>query len=75
MPIIFNPNSKLQPVFVRDVATGFTQILDEAYQTNGKIYEFGGPDVFDWGTFVPKAASEYGLYGGTIKPIPPFVGK
>jgi len=74
MPVVFPSESRLQPIFVRDVATGFIEALQESRNARGKIYEFGGPEIFDWTSFTTKAAKEYGLYEGPVKSVPPFLG-
>ncbi len=37
-------NNKFQCVYVKDIAKGLVKLLDDK-ETEGKIYEFGGPDV------------------------------
>lgn len=44
LPLIGGGHTKLQPVFVGDVADGIARMLDGEAQP-GAIYEFGGPEV------------------------------
>jgi len=47
LPLIGGGTTKFQPVFVGDVAAGLLQLLRRS-ETAGKIYEFGGPQVYSF---------------------------
>ncbi len=55
LPLIGNGVTKLQPVFVGDVAEAIAKLVD-AGEATGRIYELGGPDVMTL-----KALLEYVL--------------
>ena len=44
LPLIGGGDTRLQPVYARDVAEGLARILERDGMA-GRIYEFGGPDV------------------------------
>ncbi len=45
LPLIGGGRTRFEPVFVGDVAAAIARVLDDV-STTGKIYEFGGPEVF-----------------------------
>ncbi|KAK9138523.1 hypothetical protein Sjap_009117 [Stephania japonica] len=46
LPIIGDGSSKIQPVYVVDVAAAIMAALEDDGSSMGKVYELGGPDVF-----------------------------
>eukprot|EP00252_Welwitschia_mirabilis_P009069 TRINITY_DN21364_c0_g1_i1.p1 TRINITY_DN21364_c0_g1~~TRINITY_DN21364_c0_g1_i1.p1 ORF type:complete len:399 (-),score=73.05 TRINITY_DN21364_c0_g1_i1:363-1559(-) len=46
LPIIGDGSTRIQPVFVVDVATAIVAALKDDGRSMGKIYELGGPDVY-----------------------------
>ncbi|XP_061352674.1 NADH dehydrogenase [ubiquinone] 1 alpha subcomplex subunit 9, mitochondrial [Gastrolobium bilobum] len=46
IPLIGDGSTKIQPVYVVDVASALTAALKDDGTSMGKIYELGGPDVF-----------------------------
>jgi NADH dehydrogenase (ubiquinone) 1 alpha subcomplex subunit 9 len=46
LPLIGNGSTKIQPVYVVDVAAAILASLKDDGASIGKIYELGGPDVF-----------------------------
>jgi len=47
LPLIGGGATKFQPVFVGDIATGLLELLNRP-ETAGKVYEFGGPQVYSF---------------------------
>ncbi len=47
LPLIGGGTTKFQPVFVGDIATGLLELLSRP-ETAGKVYEFGGPQVYSF---------------------------
>ena len=45
LPLIGGGTTKFQPVFVGDLTAGLLELLNRS-ETAGKIYEFGGPQVY-----------------------------
>ncbi|PNY04598.1 NADH dehydrogenase [Trifolium pratense] len=46
LPLMGNGNTKIQPVYVVDVASALTTALKDDGTSMGKIYELGGPEIF-----------------------------
>lgn len=46
LPLIGNGSTKIQPVYVVDVATALTAALKDDGTSMGKTYELGGPEIF-----------------------------
>jgi NADH dehydrogenase len=47
LPLIGGGSTKFQPVFVDDMTAGLLELLKRS-ETAGKIYEFGGPQVYSF---------------------------
>jgi len=47
LPLIGGGTTKFQPVFVGDLTAGLLELLNRS-ETAGKIYEFGGPQVYSF---------------------------
>jgi uncharacterized protein YbjT (DUF2867 family) len=47
LPLIGGGTTKFQPLFVDDMAAGLLELLRRS-DTAGKIYEFGGPQVYSF---------------------------
>ena len=45
MPVLGGGQNLMQPIHIQDVAASFANALDRP-ETNGKLFELGGPDVF-----------------------------
>lgn len=54
------PSARFQPVFVEDVATAFTTVIDAA-DSYGKVYELGGPTIYTLEELVRYVAKLLGL--------------
>ena len=66
---------RLQPVYVKDVATLFEQAIDREI-TIGKTYAVGGPDVVTWPAFYKAAAKYIGCtYPKSPVPVPVWFAK
>ncbi|KAL2323389.1 hypothetical protein Fmac_027768 [Flemingia macrophylla] len=46
IPLFGDGSTKIQPVYVADVATALTTLLKDDGTSMGKTYELGGPDIF-----------------------------
>ncbi|KAK7355609.1 hypothetical protein VNO80_14869 [Phaseolus coccineus] len=46
IPLFGNGSTKIQPVYVVDVAAALTTVLKDDGTSMGKTYELGGPDIF-----------------------------
>ncbi|WMV47093.1 hypothetical protein MTR67_040478 [Solanum verrucosum] len=46
LPLIGGGSTKIQPVFVADVASAIVSSLKDNGTSMGKIYELGGPDIY-----------------------------
>ncbi|CAI9288408.1 unnamed protein product [Lactuca saligna] len=46
LPLIGNGSTKIQPVYVADVASAVVAALKDDGSSMGKVYELGGPDVY-----------------------------
>lgn len=46
LPLMGNGSTKIQPVYVVDVASALTTALKDDGTSMGKIYELGGPEIF-----------------------------
>ncbi|CAL5436484.1 unnamed protein product [Camellia sinensis] len=66
LPLIGDGSTKIQPVYVVDVASGIVAALKDDGTSMGKVYELGGPDVFT----VHQLAD---LMYDTIREYPHFV--
>ena len=47
MPLIGGGATKFQPVFIDDMTSGLLELLNR-FETAGKTYEFGGPQVYSF---------------------------
>ena len=62
------PNSRLQPVFVGDVAAALTQALLDPLATAGQVYELAGPRVYTLAELVRYTRDQLGLPGPVDRP-------
>lgn len=46
LPLIGGGSTKIQPVFVADVASAIVSSLKDNGTSMGKVYELGGPDIY-----------------------------
>ncbi|CAA2999501.1 NADH dehydrogenase [ubiquinone] 1 alpha subcomplex subunit 9, mitochondrial [Olea europaea subsp. europaea] len=46
LPLIGDGSTKIQPVYVVDVASAIVTALKDDVTSMGKVYELGGPDIF-----------------------------
>ena len=49
-PIVGDGTTRLQPIWVEDVAEYFARAIDQSTAT-GRVFEIGGPDVVTWNDF------------------------
>jgi NADH dehydrogenase len=49
--LLMKPETKFQPVYVRDVASAVMAVLSDE-STVGKDFELGGPHIYSYGNFV-----------------------
>lgn len=69
------PMSKMQPVYVEDVATVFVQALTNM-KAKGKTYDVGGPDVVTWPQMYHLAMKHIGrAYPKPVLPMPAWLAK
>ena len=58
VPIVFSDKTKIQPIYVRDVASAFISILSDE-NSFGKTFELGGPETFTIRQFLDNVIFEY----------------
>jgi NADH dehydrogenase (ubiquinone) 1 alpha subcomplex subunit 9 len=58
IPLLFNQHSKIQPLYVRDVASALIAILADQ-NSFGKTFELGGPDVYTFRELLDQIVFEY----------------
>jgi NADH dehydrogenase len=70
----FSGASKVQPVFVRDVARAFVDAIENP-ATIGQVYLLGGPDVMTWPAMYKTVSKAVTGKPGTTAPIPAWYAK
>ena len=69
-PLFGNGETRLQPVYVGDVAQAISVLIDRNQHIGSSIFEFGGPQVYTYEELVREIARQLGVQ---IRPIPvPF---
>lgn len=78
LPLIGGGRTKLQPVYVGDVARAILACLDtpdgDPRDPRGKVYELGGPEVMDFRAIYNEIFAATGIRRPTL-PIPFWVAK
>jgi NADH dehydrogenase len=69
-----NPPSKLQPVWVEDVARAFVDAIDNPTSV-GQTYDLVGPDVLSWADLHRTCATILTGHSRPVLPIPAWFGK
>ena len=70
LPLLAGGNTKFQPVFVGDVAESIIYCLSNS-QTDGQIYELGGPSIYSFKELLVYTLSAIGKKRALI-PVPIF---
>ena len=73
LPLLAGGNTKFQPVFVGDVAESIIYCLSNS-QTDGQIYELGGPSIYSFKELLVYMLSAIGKKRALI-PVPIFAMK
>lgn len=56
-PLFGDGSTRLQPVYVEDVAEGVARLIDEGSDRDSHILEFGGPRVFTYKELLQEIAA------------------
>jgi uncharacterized protein YbjT (DUF2867 family) len=64
-PIVGSGETRLQPIWVEDVAQFFAQAVDAAGVAN-RLFEIGGPDAVTWNDFYARVKKVLGVRRGTV---------
>jgi uncharacterized protein YbjT (DUF2867 family) len=73
-PLFGDGSTRLQPVYVVDVAEGVARLIDEGSDRDSHIFEFGGPRVFTYKELLQEIAREVDT-SLRLLPMPFAVGK
>ena len=57
-PLFGDGSTRLQPVYVEDVAVGVARLIDGASETDSHTFEFGGPRVFTYKELMQEIARQ-----------------
>ena len=60
-PIAGNGERRLQPIWVKDVATFFARSVDHA-EAGGRTFDLGGPDQITWNDFLGRLRRRLGVH-------------
>jgi NADH dehydrogenase len=81
VPVLGPGNYPVQPMYVRDIASYFTQALDDDRFTN-QVFEVGGPEVFEYNEMIRRTLSARGKRGFLfhvplflVRPLIPIIDK
>jgi NADH dehydrogenase len=64
-PVVGKGDTRLQPIWVEDVAQFFAQAVD-AQGAAGRTFEIGGPDAVTWNEFYARVKRVLGVRRGTM---------
>jgi uncharacterized protein YbjT (DUF2867 family) len=68
-PLFGHGESRLQPVYVEDVAEAIARLLEGPGEAESTCYEFGGPRVYTYRELLEAVAREIGLHPRMV-PVP-----
>lgn len=74
IPLIGKGKTKIQPVYVNDIAKSVYKIVTSEHEHNGNIYELGGPDIYDMKQIYEFISSTIGVKKSMV-PLPYVVAK